>query len=152
MMMFMTFGIAIVSALCPLVNLEVYMAGVGAFRESVGIWPFAAVAAMGQTLGKLFWVQVGRSSMNWGFVHRKTQSVTWKKQFDRVKLHTENRPWLGAGLVFGSATVGLPPLAIMAVLMGQLHYNRVFFLATTMIGRTLRFAVVLGGVTWLMAR
>lgn len=71
---------------------------------------------------------------------------------DRVKLHTEKRPWVGAGLVFGSASVGLPPLVLMSVLVGQLHYNRAFFVIMTMVGRTLRFAVVLGGVTWLRAR
>lgn len=148
-MLFMTLGVALVSALCPLVNLELYMAGIGAFGKSFSTWPVALVAAMGQTLGKLCWVQVGRSSMNWPFIQKKMQSFSWKKQFDKLKAQTDGRPWMVVALVFLSAIAGLPPLAIMAVLIGQLRFSRVLFLVTTMLGRTLRFVVVLGGVSWL---
>lgn len=149
LMLASAFGIAIVSAVCPLVNLEVYMAGVGAFGEDVGFWPVVLMAAFGQATGKLLWYQIGRSSMHWNFIQKKTQSPRWKRQFDRVKSQTERRPWMGTGLVFMSASVGLPPLAIMSVLTGQLHFNRLLFFATTVAGRSLRFAMVLGGAAWL---
>ena len=148
MMMLTTFGVAILSALCPFVNLELYLAGVGVFGQAAGFWPLVAMAAAGQATGKLFWFQVGRSSMNWSFIRRKTESPRWKNQFDKVKRQTERRPWVGTALVLGSATVGLPPLAIMAVLSGQLHFNRLGFVATTFVGRTMRFAVLVGGVSW----
>lgn len=143
-----TFGVAMLSALCPLVNLELYMAGVGALGPTTGFWSVVLLAAAGQSLGKLFWYQVGRSSLNWSFIRRKIESPRWKNQFEKLKRKTEQRPWVGVGLVFASATAGLPPLAIMAVLTGQLHFSRVVFVATTFVGRTLRFAVVLGGVSW----
>ena len=148
MMMLTTFGVAMLSALCPLVNLELYMAGVGAFGAATGFWSVVLLAAAGQSLGKLFWYQVGCSSLRWGFIQRKTESPRWKNQFEKLKRQTDQRPWVGVGLVFASATAGLPPLAIMAVLTGQLHFSRVMFVATTFVGRTLRFAVVLGGVSW----
>ncbi len=53
-------------------------------------------------------------------------------------------------ILFVSASVGLPPLAIMAVIFGQLRFNRWWFCITTGAGRTLRFAAVLGGVSWLV--
>ena len=148
MMPITTFGIAIVSALCPLVNIELYMAGVGAFGHATGFWSVVLLAAAGQSIGKLFWYQVGCSSLNWSFMRRKTESPRWKRQFDKLKRQTEQRPWAGVGLVFASASAGLPPLAIMAVLTGQLNFGRVAFVATTFVGRTLRFAVLLGGVSW----
>ena len=151
MMMLTTFGVAILSALCPLLNLELYMAGIGAFGPAYGFWSVVVLAAAGQSIGKLFWYQVGCSSLNWSFIRRKTESPRWKEQFEKLKRQTERRPWVGVGLVFASATAGLPPLAIMAVLTGQLHFSRVAFVATTFVGRTLRFAAVLGGASWFWA-
>ena len=148
MMPITTFGIAIISALCPLVNLELYMAGVGAFGHATGFWSVVLLAAAGQAIGKLFWYQVGCSSLKWSFIRRKTESPRWKTQFDKLKRQTEQRPLVAVGLVFASASAGLPPLAIMAVLTGQLHFSRLVFVGTTFVGRTLRFAVVLGGVSW----
>ena len=148
MMHLMTFGVAIVSALCPLLNLELYMAGLGAFGRASGFWAVVVLAAAGQAIGKMFWYQVGSSSLNWAFIRKKTESPRWKIQFDRIKRQTERRPWTGVALVFASATVGLPPLAIMAVLTGQLHFSQFAFVTTTFLGRTMRFAVVLGGVSW----
>ena len=146
-----TLGVAILSALCPLVNLELYLAGIGAFGRSTGFWSVVLLAAAGQAIGKLFWYQVGRSSLNWSFIRRKTESPRWKNQFEKLKRQTERRPWAGVGLVFASASAGLPPLAIMAVLTGQLQFSRVAFVVTTFVGRTLCFALVLGGVSWFSA-
>lgn len=150
MMYVMTFFVAIVSALCPLVNLELYISGVAAFAAPIGTWPIAFTAATGQSLGKLFWYQVGRSSMHWNFVQKIMQRASWKKQYNRVTEQIDKRPWTGNAMVFASATVGLPPLAIMAVIAGQLHFSRVAFYVVTTVGRTMRFAVVLGGVAWLV--
>jgi membrane protein DedA with SNARE-associated domain len=60
-----TFGVAVASALFPLINIEAYIAGVGALVETFGIWPVALVAGAGQAVGKILWYEVGRSSMNW---------------------------------------------------------------------------------------
>lgn len=151
MMPITTFGVAIISALCPLVNLELYMGSVGAFGRSTGFWSIVLLAAAGQAIGKLFWYQVGCSSLKWSFIRSKTESPRWKNQFEKLKRQTEQRPLVAVGLVFASASAGLPPLAIMAVLTGQLHFSRVAFVATTFVGRTLRFAGVLGGVSWFSA-
>ncbi len=144
------FGVAVASALFPLINIEAYIAGVGALVDTFGVWPISAVAAAGQAVGKVFWYEVGRSSMRWRYIQDKIDSPRWREQYEKVKARTDSRPWLGTMLLFVSATTGLPPLAIMAVLAGQLHFRRVWFFVTTLVGRTLRFAAVLGGVSLLV--
>ena len=141
-----TFGVAVASALFPLINIEAYIAGVAALVDRFGIWPVSVVAGLGQAVGKVLWYEVGRSSMNWSYIQKKMESPRWQQQYAKVKARTDDRPWFGMGLLFFSAAAGFPPLAIMAVLAGQLHFHRLWFYLTTFVGRTLRFAGVLGTV------
>ncbi|MGH3447065.1 MAG: VTT domain-containing protein [Nocardioidaceae bacterium] len=145
-----TFGVAIASALFPLINIEAYIAGIGALVDNFGIWPVSFVAAAGQAVGKVFWYEVGRSSLNWRYIKKKMEAPAWQKRYDQVKTMTEERPWTGMGLLAVSAVLGFPPLAVMAVLAGQLKFHRVWFYAITFFGRSLRFAAVLGGVAYLI--
>ncbi len=144
-----TFGVAVASALFPLINIEAYIATVGALVDHFGVWLVSIVAAAGQVVGKIFWYEVGRSSMKWSYIQKKMESPRWRQQYDKVKTRTDRRPWTGIVLLFLSATTGFPPLAIMAVLAGQLRFHRVWFYVTTFVGRTLRFAAVLGGMSLL---
>jgi membrane protein YqaA with SNARE-associated domain len=141
-----TFGVAVASALFPLINIEAYIAGIAAAGEVSGIWSVSVVAAAGQTFGKIFWYEIGRSSMKWKYIQKKMESPRWQAQYDKWTSRIDDRPWLGMALLFLSATLGVPPLAIMAVLAGQLHFHRLWFYVTTFVGRALRFAAVLGGV------
>ncbi len=141
-----TFGVAVASALFPLINIEAYIAGIAAAGEVSGIWGVSIVAAAGQAVGKVFWYEIGRSSMNWKYIQKKMESPRWQQQYARVTNRIDDRPWFGMALLFVSATAGVPPLAIMAVLAGQLHFHRLWFYLTTFVGRALRFAAVLGGV------
>ncbi len=142
-----TFGVAVASALIPVINIEAYIAGIAALVDSYGIWPVSLVAAAGQLVGKIIWYEVGAASMTWPYIQKKMASPQWQRQYEKVKARTDNRPWVGSGLLFVSATLGFPPLAIMAVLAGQLRFHRLWFYLTTFVGRTLRFAGVLGGVS-----
>ena len=144
-----TFFVAVASALFPLINIEAYIAGVGALVDTYGVWPVAIVAGAGQAVGKILWYEVGRSSMNWSYIQKKMESPGWQKQYDKVKNRIDDRPWVGVALSFASALLGFPPLAIMAVFAGQLKFNPITFYATVFVGRTLRFAAVLGGVGWI---
>jgi membrane protein YqaA with SNARE-associated domain len=56
---------------------------------------------------------------------------------------------VAALLVFASASTGFPPLAIVAVLVGQLRMSLTLFFVIGLVGRWLRFAAVLGGAGWL---
>lgn len=144
-----TFGVAVASALFPLINIEAYIATVGALVDTFGVWPVSMVAAAGQAVGKIIWYEVGHSSMRWAYIQKKMNTPRWQQQYDKVKKRTDKSPWSGVLLLFLSATLGFPPLAIMAVLAGQLEFNRPLFYVTTFVGRTLRFAAVLGGMSLL---
>ena len=74
------------------------------------------------------------------------ETPRWQQQYDKWTSRIDDRPWVGMALLFFSSTLGFPPLAIMAVLAGQLRFNRLWFYLTTFVGRALRFAAVLGGV------
>lgn len=147
-LLFATFGVAVASALFPLINIEAYIAGVAALVDTYGIWPVSLVAAAGQLVGKIVWYEVGAASMTWPYIQRKMASPGWRRQYEKVKTRTDNRPWVAIGLLFASASLGFPPLAIMAVLAGQLRFHRLWFYLTTFVGRALRFAAVLGGVSF----
>lgn len=54
------------------------------------------------------------------------------------------RPWATATLCFVSASVGLPPFAVVAVLLGRFRMPVVSFLVVGGLGRLVRFAAVAG--------
>jgi membrane protein YqaA with SNARE-associated domain len=145
-----TFLVSIASALFPLINIEAYIAGVGALVHNFGVWPVAFVAAAGQSVGKIFWYEMGRTSLRWSYVRKKMDAPAWQRRYQQIKRITDERKWAGLGLLGLSAVGGFPPLAIMAVLAGQLMFRRVWFYGITFAGRAVRFAAVLGGVAWLM--
>ncbi len=144
-----TFAMGVLSALFPLINMEAYIAGVAAIIGDINIWLLAFVAGVGQAVGKIPWYEVSRSSMEWPYIRRKLENPDWRRRYDRVKNLTDERQWVGLALLFASSLVAIPPLAITAVLAGQLQFSRVLFYITIIVGRTLQFAALLGGIAWL---
>ena len=142
-------GVAFVSALVPLVNIEAYL-GV---RSTVGslhsIWLLGLAAALGQMVGKLVWYYLGANSLSWAWVRRRMDKPKAQERLARWQTRTATRPVLAGALVFGSAFSGFPPFAILSVLAGQLRMNVMLFFALGLVGRWLRFAGVLGGAAWL---
>jgi membrane protein YqaA with SNARE-associated domain len=144
-----TFFVAFVSALIPLVNIEAYLATVGALVDRFGLWPVAFVAALGQSIGKAIWYAVGRQSLKWAYIQKKIAQPKWQQHYERTRERAESHALGAAVLVFLSATLGFPPMAVVAVIAGQLRFHRWVFYSTTLIGRTIRFAALLGGISLL---
>ena len=144
-----TFFVAILSALIPLVNIEAYLATVGALVDQFGLWPVSFVAALGQTVGKAIWYEIGRQSMHWSYIQKKIEQPKWQQQYARARERADSHVLGAATLVFLSATLGFPPMAVIAVVAGQLSFHRWVFYGTTVVGRTLRFAALLGGISLL---
>jgi membrane protein YqaA with SNARE-associated domain len=142
-------GVSFASALIPLINLEVYLVGLGAVAGTERVWLFATVAGVGQMLGKLVWYYLGANSLRWGWVRRKVETPKAQAKLELWRRRTHERPLIGALLLFLSAATGFPPFAIVAVLAGQLRMSVALFLAVGTVGRTLRFAAFLGGAGWL---
>jgi len=144
-----TFGMGVLSAVVPLVNMEIYIASIAATVGNLNLWWVAFVAGIGQAVGKVPWYEVSKSSMHWSFVRKRMERPDWKRRYDKVQQQTHDKPWLVTILLFSSSLIALPPLAITAVLAGQLQFSRVLFHTTIILGRTLQFAALLGGIAWL---
>lgn len=142
-----TFGVAVASALVPLINIEVYLGAVAAGRVGA-LWPLAVVAAAGQMAGKVVYYYLGRSSLEWGWVRRKTDTPRFQAQLERWRTRVGGRPVVGGLVVFVAASVGIPPLAIVSVIAGSLRVSFPVFLVVGLLGRVIRFASILGAVGW----
>lgn len=145
-----TFGVGVVSAVLPLVNIEAYLVALGTTTTLSSLWLVAVAAGAGQTLGKIAWYEVARRSLSWPWVERKLGKPGAQARRERWHTRLAARPWLSGAVLFASATVGLPPLLIMAVVAGQLELSRTGFVVIVLVGRTLRFAAILGGLSWVV--
>jgi membrane protein YqaA with SNARE-associated domain len=142
-------AVGFASALVPLINLEAYL-GVRASVSAVDtVWLLGFTAALGQMAGKLVWYYLGTSSLHWPWVRRRIETPKARARLDLWRTRTRERPVLAAGLVFVSAFTGFPPFAIVAVVAGQLRMSLTGFFVLGLLGRWLRFSVVLGGAEWL---
>lgn len=146
-----TFGVSVASALLPLINIEAYLGAVAAGRVGA-VWPLATVAALGQMIGKVAYYLLGRSSLEWEWVRRRTDSPKFQARLATWQRRVGDRPLLGGLVIFASATVGLPPLAIVSVIAGSLRLSLPVFFVVGLVGRVLRFASILGAVGWFVAQ
>lgn len=148
MTLLVTFFTCLVSALFPLVNAEAYLVAVSFATDSQRIWLLAFVAGAGQTAGKVLWYEAARRSLSWSWVAKKLDKPGTQELMTRWRERFDAKPWAWSSVLFVSATVGLPPLLILAVVAGQLQVSRIWFATTVLVGRTLRFAAILGGLDW----
>jgi membrane protein YqaA with SNARE-associated domain len=101
-------------------------------------------------LGKMLWYWGGQHIDRAPWVARHLQKPRAKASLERWHARAEGRPWFTAGLLFVSASVGFPPYAVTAVLAGVLRVPLVVFLVTGLLGRGLRFWVIVTGTTSLL--
>ncbi|MGB3594931.1 MAG: hypothetical protein WBG89_08175 [Ornithinimicrobium sp.] len=148
MTLLVTYVTCLVSAVFPLVNAEAYLVAVSFATDSPRIWLLSGVAAAGQTTGKLLWYEAARRSLSWPWVAKKLDRPQTQETLTRWRERFDAKPWLWSSVLFLSATVGLPPLLVLAVIAGQLQVSRIWFTSTVLVGRTLRFAAILGGLDW----
>ncbi len=141
-----TFLFSVASALVPVLNVEIYLAALPNVEERA--FEFAVVAGTGQTLGKIIWFYAGIHSMKVSWLKRKMETEKWQASYLKWHRRIVGRPVLAGTIVFVSAFSGFPPLAIIAVLAGSLRMNLPVFIGTTLVGRILRFWLVLEGAEW----
>lgn len=140
----------LVSALLPFVNAEALAAG--ASRANKELMPVVVVAlAAGQTIGKLMLFEVARRGATRlaGRTHRppirtRTISRMVSRQMVGLQAASSRLP-----VVAVSALTGLPPLAAVAVAAGTTQTNRTGFATACFVGRTLRFALIAYGLTFI---
>ncbi len=142
-----TFAFSIASALLPFLPMEVYILGIATREPS----PAAALAlgfaaGLGATVGKVVWYETARRGSNTAWVQKKLSKPKVKAAYDRWLTRMEGRPWYAGSIMFIAASVGVPPLLVMAAVAGFLKMPMWVFLPTVLVGRTLRFTLLLVGV------
>lgn len=144
-----TFVVSIGSALFPLINIELYLAGVGVVGGG-GAVGLGIVAGAGQSVGKIVWYEVARRGLKTGWAQRKMSGPKVSATYERWVGRMEGRPWYAAAIMFVSALAGFPPLLAMAIVAGALKMPMWIFLPTIFIGRSLRFWLVIIGAQFVV--
>ncbi len=145
-----TVVVAFGSAVLPFINIEAYLGAVGAAVDHVGLWAIAGAAAVGQTAGKVVLFYAADWAMNLPWIKKKMSTPKWERSYHRWAQQVRERPGQTVLLLFASASLGFPPLYVMAVLAGQLRVRIWLFVPTCLLGRFLRFLVILGAADWLV--
>ena len=143
-----TFAVSVASALLPLINIELYLAGVGAVGSGEAV-TLAIIAGAGQTIGKVFWYEVAKRSVDSHWGQKRLSSPKVHDRYERWVGAMHGRPWYGGAVLFAAALGGIPPLLVMAAVAGALKMPYWVFLPTIFVGRALRFWLVLVGVEFL---
>lgn len=135
-------GMGLLSALVPLVNAELYAAL--STRTGPVVAVLCALAlALGQTAGKWLWYLTGRTGIARARRSRALREAPVEPgRLARVTARLRDRR-SSAAVVLLSGSVGLPPLAVVAVAAGATHMRVADFLACCFAGRTVRFCAVL---------
>jgi membrane protein YqaA with SNARE-associated domain len=135
-------AVGVASALMPLVNAEAYalLAAARTHREEAVAVVLAL--AVGQTIGKLMLFEAARrgSGRLHARLHRRGEgrAARWH---DRVcGLMARRRT--GLPTVLASASVGLPPLAVVSLVAGASAQRRWEFGSVCLLGRAARFAAL----------
>ena len=79
-----------------------------------------AAAAIGQTAGKVALYYAADWAMRLPWIKKKMATPKWAESYARWSMRVHEHPNQTALLLFASASLGFPPLYVMAVLAGQL--------------------------------
>ena len=140
------FGVAFASAFMPLIPIEAYLAAAVSESTTQAWWALALAATFGQMLGKVAIFLLGRQSMQWTWLQKRMARYNVDKYVVRMTEAAERRPLAVDGIVFVSASVGIPPFAVISLLAGQLNMSLPKFLVIGCAGRFVRFGAVALGV------
>jgi membrane protein YqaA with SNARE-associated domain len=142
-------AVAFVSALLPVINIEAYVAAVAASGVGGNLWLLCTLVAFGQMAGKLVWFYAGAHAGDIRWVRRKMSTPKRAAQLQRWQVRVGGHLGIASATVFAAGAVGLPPLAVVSVLAGQLRVPLTLFMVAGTIGRFLRFVALAQGVTLL---
>lgn len=139
------------AAVAPFLALEAYLA-VAAVDETYPSVLLAMVAATGQVAGKLLWYWAGAGTTRLPWLRRKLEAPKVEAAMTRWRDRTDGRPVYAGVVLLASAFAGLPPFMVMSVVAGALRIRMWLFVSTGLVGRFLRFWIVLEAAdyAWLL--
>ncbi|GAA0633602.1 hypothetical protein GCM10010174_63660 [Kutzneria viridogrisea] len=153
-----TLGVALGSAICPLISVEVFLVGLVAtngHHPLMSCWMLGAVIAIGQVVGKLLYFYAARGDVPLpNFLRPKQRTgpepvTRWRKftrrcgqLFTQLRDKCERHPGWLIGTTGISALTGMPPFAATTILAGVARMSVLAFLLTTLTGRFVRFTAI----------
>ncbi len=144
------FGLSIASALLPFLPMEAIIVGGAAARSGVPAAISLGIAAgAGATVGKIVWYQLANHGSNSAWAQKKLSSPKVQAGYERWTARMEGRPVYAGAIMFIAASVGIPPLLVMAVVAGLLKMPMWVFVPTVFVGRSIRFGLLFLGVDFL---
>jgi membrane protein YqaA with SNARE-associated domain len=130
-----TFGVALLSAVIPLINIEIYLLGASALAPRAMVIPLIVAGTLGQVIGKIALYYAGTGAL-------KLPGKRLQAALQRMNTQMQERPNMGGALVFASATLGLPPYYLVTLAAGAAKMNLPMFLLVSLVGRLIRFTIV----------
>ncbi len=154
-------GVGFASALLPVINAEAFQAGSSLLQPPSVVMACVVALAVGQTGGKLvIFAASRRGATRWRSTPRvRSSRAPWRRPARSgratctpgwvTRTSTRMLQWLshpvgGPTTVAISATVGLPPLALVSAAAGVSTIRYFPFTLACLIGRFLRFAALAG--------
>jgi len=153
----LTLGVALGSALIPLISVEIFLVGLALEQPHIPWLFLGAVVAVGQVSGKLLYYYAARGDVHLpAFMHRnRTEKLDtprrqrwhrWTKRLRvwvetlREKCHRHPR-WM-VGTYGISSVLGLPPFMATSVLAGMVRMSLPAFIGAGLVGRFIRFSAL----------
>lgn len=130
-----TFAVCIAGSIVPLINTEIYLVSAVALSPPAYVVPLVIAASVGQMVGKVVMYYAGRGVLKLPSERVRTRMVA-------MQARIQARPRAGAAVLLTSATVGLPPLYVVAIACGAARMNLVSFIVLGTVGRLIHFAAV----------
>lgn len=144
-----TIGTGLLSAVFPPVNAETAAAVTAAVTNDSLAIAGGLGLALGQTFGKIVIYEGARAGRETTrrYMTRYARDPEappsrWARWGAKLVDMMKGR-WNSAGVIFLSASVGLPPLLATAVTAGVLHMRRLDFVMAVFAGRAIRFLVII---------
>lgn len=128
------------SAFVPLLNAEAYVAAAVAGSPGL-IIPIVIALTMGQTAGKLALFEAARRGSHRFHSSSRFKALTSGRWATRIQ-NALREPRTALPMVFISAGLGLPPLAVVSVAAGAAGQSRRGFALMCLAGRALRFTAL----------
>lgn len=140
------FGLSIASALLPFLPIEAFIIGGAAASPGTATAISLGIAAGGgATVGKVIWYEAARRGIDSAWAQKKLSAPKIKAGYERWTARMEGRPIYAGVVMFVAASVGVPPLLVMAFVAGLLKMPMWVFVPTVFVGRCLRFTLLFLG-------
>ncbi|RCW39744.1 membrane protein YqaA with SNARE-associated domain [Halopolyspora algeriensis] len=141
------FGVSILSALLPLISIELFLVGAVLKGPELPWWLLALVVTVGQIGGKLLHYFAARGVLRLPRLLRRTSERKshgrWSRRLKRFRERCHRRPVWTNGMLLFSAATSLPPYAATAVTAGWARIPLPAFILTGLAGRFARFTALI---------